>query len=88
MDDFLLAGHGGTDECYKERKKKATKRELKSLTGQLQHVATIIKPGRTFLRRMYDMFSLAKLPQHHIRLNEDFKSDLAWWSMFLSSVTI
>lgn len=33
---------------------------------------------------MYDMLSLAKLPHHFIRLNEDFKSDLAWWSLFLS----
>lgn len=35
-----------------------TKKELQSLIGQLQHAATIIKPGRTFLRRMHDMLSL------------------------------
>lgn len=29
--------------------------------------------------------ALAKLPHHFIRLNEDFKSDVAWWSLFLSS---
>lgn len=67
------------------KKKKCTKRELQSLIGQLQHASTIIKPGRTFLRRMYDMLSLAKLPHHHIRLNENFKSDIAWWSMFLET---
>ena len=67
------------------RKKKCTKRELKSLVGHLQHAATIIKPGWTFLRRMYDLLSQAKLPHHYIRLDEGFKSDLAWWSLFLES---
>lgn len=62
-----------------------TKKELQSLIGQLQHATTIIKPGRTFLRRMYDMLFLAKQPHHHIRLNANFKSDLAWWSLFLHS---
>ena len=68
-----------------EKKKKCTKRELKSLVGHLQHAATIIKPGRTFLRRMYDLLPQAKLPHHYIRLGENFKSDLAWWSTFLDS---
>ena len=59
---------------------KSTKRELQSLIGQLQHVATIVKSGRTFLRRMYDLLSIAKLPHHHVRLNKNFQSDLAWWN--------
>ncbi len=67
-----------------EGKKKCTKRELQSLIGQLQHVATIVKPGRTFLRRMYDLLSVAEKPHHHIRLNQNFKSDLAWWVSLLS----
>ncbi len=65
--------------------KSCTKKELQSLIGQLQHAATVLKPGRTFLRRMYDMLSLAKHPHHHIRLNANFKSDLAWWTLFLHS---
>lgn len=64
-------------------KKRCTRRELQSLVGQLQHVSTIVKPGRTFLRRMYDMLGLAKQPHHHIYLNSEFKSDLAWWMFFL-----
>ena len=67
------------------RKKKCTKRDLKSLVGHLQHAATIIKSGRTFLRRMYNLLPQANLPHHFIRLNEGFKSDLAWWSLFLES---
>lgn len=142
LDDFIMAGQGGSDECMKSlqtilslcqllgiplaedklggpatllgvlgiefdtdllvlrlppeklariqellkvwsRKKKATKRDLKSLVGQLQHASTVVKPGRTFLRRMYDLLSTVKLPHHYIRLSESFRSDLAWWSLFL-----
>jgi hypothetical protein len=67
------------------KKKKCTKRELKSLVGHLQHVATIIKSGRTFLRRMYDLLPQARLAHHYIHLNDNSKSDLAWWSLFLES---
>ena len=63
-------------------KKKCTKRELQSLIGQLQHASTVIKPGRTFLRRMYDLLGLVKQPHHHIHMNTEFRSDLAWWSLF------
>ena len=66
-------------------KKKCTKRELQSLIGQLQHASTVIKPGRTFLRRMYDLLGLVKQPHHHIHMNTEFRSDLAWWSLFLDS---
>ena len=66
-------------------KRSCTRKELQSLIGQLQHASTIVKPGRTFLRRMYDLLSMASLPHHHIRLSGAFKSDLAWWSMFLNA---
>ena len=36
-------------------KKSCTRRELQSLTGQLQHAATVVRPGRTFLKRLYDL---------------------------------
>ena len=60
------------------RRKKCMKRELQSLIGQLQHVSTIVKSGRTFLRWMYDLLLVAKFPHHHVRLNQNFQSDLAW----------
>ena len=59
-----------------------TKRDLQSLTGLLQHAATVVRPGRTFMRRMCDLLKLANKPGHHIRLNKGFRSDLAWWSTF------
>ena len=59
-----------------------TKQDLRSLTGLLQHAATVVHPGRTFLRRMYDLLKTTNKPKHHIRLNKAFRSDLAWWCTF------
>ena len=60
-----------------------TKRELLSLIGQLQHACCVVRPGRTFLRRMISLAKVAKQLHHHIRLNKGFRSDLQWWSCFL-----
>ena len=62
----------------------ATKRELQSLIGHLSHAAWVVLPGRTFLWRMIELMSMAKLPHHHVRLNVEFKSDLQWWAFFLT----
>ena len=35
------------------QKKKATKREILSLVGLLQHATKVVKSGRTFVSRMY-----------------------------------
>ena len=64
-------------------KKRCTKRELLSIAGQLQHAATIVKPGRTFLRRLFDLSSRVAKLDHHIKLNAGARSDLAWWHEFL-----
>ena len=61
----------------------ATKRELQSLIGHLNHAAIIVLPGRTFLRRMIDLMKTTNLPRHHVRLTAEFKSDLHWWVSFL-----
>ena len=34
---------------------KVTLRELKSIIGKLQFASTVVKPGRPFLRRLYDL---------------------------------
>ena len=67
------------------QKKKATKREILSLVGVLQHATKIVRSGRTFLSRMYA--TAAKLREMHFytRLNKEFRSDLCWWDIFLES---
>ena len=64
-------------------KRSCTKRELQSITGLLQHAATVVHPGRTFIRRLYNLLSITHAHHHHIRLNVEARSDLAWWATFL-----
>ena len=59
------------------------KRELLSLIGQLQHACKVVRAGRTFLRRMIDLSSVASELHHRIRLNGAFRSDLQWWDTFM-----
>ena len=35
----------------------ATRRDLESLVGTLQHTASVVRPGRLFLRRVYDLLA-------------------------------
>jgi len=64
------------------RKKTATKREILSLVGLLQHVTKVVRYGRTFVAQMYA--TAAKVKQLHFftRLNKEFRSDIAWWHAF------
>ena len=69
-----------------EGKKSCTKHKLESLIGQLQHATNVMKPGRSFLRRMIVLAKLAQKPWHHICINAPFKADLAWWKTFLRTL--
>ena len=66
-------------------RKKATKREILSLVGLLQHATKVIKPGRTFVARMYREAARLKNLSHFTRLTKDFHSDLRWWHLFMST---
>ena len=66
-------------------KKKATKREILSLVGQLQHAAKVVRAGRTFVARMYSTASKVKELHFYTRLNASFRSDVCWWHTFLGS---
>ncbi len=66
-----------------ESKKSCTKRELLSLIGYLQRAYWVIRPGRSFLRRMIDLSTGVRALHHRVRLNAGFRSDLKWWNCFL-----
>ena len=61
----------------------ATKREILSLVGQLQHAAKVVRPGRTFVARMYATAAKVSQLDFYTRLNKEFRSDLWWWHIFL-----
>jgi len=43
-----------------KNRKSCTKKELLSMIGQLQHACCVVKPGRTFLRRMISLSASVK----------------------------
>ncbi len=69
----------GRDSCLRK--------ELESLVGLLHHACKVVRSGRSFLRRMIDLLHgnhrspNSRIP---IRLNAEFRSDLAWWIMFIA----
>ena len=65
------------------KKTNATKRDILSLVGLLQHATKVVKCGRIFTAHMYA--TAAKLKELHFftRLNKEFRSDLAWWHAFI-----
>ena len=66
-------------------RKKATKKEILSLVGLLQHATKVVKCGRTFVSRMYWTAARVRELTFYVRLNKDFRSDLHWWHTFLNS---
>ena len=64
------------------QKRSCTKRDLESLVGFLQYCCKVVRPGRSFLRRMIALQSAVVSPHHHIRLGAEFRSDLRWWQVF------
>ena len=65
-------------------RKKATKREILFLVGLLQHACKVVKPGRSFMSRMYITTAKLKQLSHYNCLNKDFRYDLHWWNAFVS----
>ena len=58
---------------------------LQSLVGKLQHANKVVRLGRTFLRRMFELLRGGARKQPWIRLNAGFQSDLLWWHLYLDS---
>ena len=64
-------------------KKGCRKKELESLLGHLQHAATVVRPGRTFVRRVIELLARFRRDDHWIRLNAATRSDLMWWQKYM-----
>ena len=64
-------------------KKSATKREILSLVGLLQHATSIVRCGCNFVAQMYATADKVKELHFFIRLNKKFQSDIACWHTFI-----
>ena len=65
------------------QKESATKREILSLVGLLQHATKVVQSGRTFVARMYQSAAKLKKLRYFTRLTQSFRSDLYWWHTFI-----
>ena len=65
-------------------RRKATKRQILLLVGLLQHATKVVRPGHTFLSRMYSVSAKLKQPSHQKKLSASFRSDLHWWHVFVT----
>ena len=64
-------------------KRLCKRKELESLIGKLQFACPVVKPGRTFLRRLFELLSVTKKDHHHIALRGAARSDIIWWDTLL-----
>lgn len=63
-------------------RRRATKLEIQQLGGLVAHCSKVVKGGRTFARRIYNMGGTISRSYHKVRLNQAFKADLRWWLRF------
>ena len=63
----------------------AKKRELLSLIGMLSYAASVVRPGRAFLRSLIDASTTVQDLEHWVHLNAMTRADIAWWHAFLQS---
>ena len=66
-----------------QHKGKVTMKELRSAIGFLAFTCKTVMPGRTFLRRLWDLTKGDAKPHHHIRLSKGAQLDLRAWAYFL-----
>ena len=65
--------------------KSVTLRKLQSLTGMLNFTCSVIRPAKTFSRRLYNLTIGVSKPYYKIKLNQQVKGDLRIWKTFLSN---
>ena len=63
-------------------KRTCHRQELESLIGHLHHACKVVRPGRTFLRRMIDLLAHFRNRSHPIRLNVEFRRHIHCWLAF------
>lgn len=66
-------------------RKSSKKRELLSLIGVLSYACKAVRLGTAFLRRLIELSTPVKHPDHYVRLNLEARSDIEWWFQFANA---
>ena len=64
-------------------KKRISLKKLQSLAGKLNWAASVVRGGRTYLRRILDMMRPLKQSRHKLIISNEMRKDLVWWSTYL-----
>lgn len=62
-------------------RRNATKHQIQSLVGLLGHAASVIPPGKLFMRNLIDVMKCRPRPSQRVRLTAKCKADIAWWAL-------
>ena len=65
------------------QRKTCTLHEMQQIIGSLQFTTSVVRPGRTFLRRLINATIGVNKPYHHIHLTKSIKDDIQIWIQFL-----
>ena len=83
MMPYKRSSHWGAAHYWQRLiSKSVMKRGILSLE-LLQHAAKVVRPGRTFVSRMYSVVASVQKLDYFTRLNGEFRSDIYWWHIFL-----
>ena len=72
-DDRLLLGMSYDDNIYING----------ALPFGLRHACKVVRPGKRFLRGIFQLLAACHRKHHYIRLSAAFRADLEWWHSFL-----
>ena len=67
-------------------RKRISKKDLESLGGLLSHCSHLVRGGRTFCRRLYNLYKeMCVKSLKNVVISPEVKSDLNWWRLFCVS---
>ena len=68
-------------------KRRVSKKELETVGGLLSHCAHVIKGGKVFCRRVFDLYKkLVNQNGRYITMTDIVVADLKWWRKLIDSL--
>jgi hypothetical protein len=59
-------------------------KQLQALAGKFNWASSVVRGGRTYLRRILDLMKSLKHARHKVLILHGMRKDLLWWKEFLS----
>ena len=69
--------------CKFATAKSSTKEKIDELAGLLAHCSKVVRGGRTFCRRIYDLSASIRNRYAKVNLSEAFREDICWWRDYM-----